>query len=159
MDGTLSFLNYNVIETYYKCNPSLELEDEEVSPRFDIKVHYKDKKREKALILFQIELGDIELKDNTFYLKALVMGNFSLEIKETKEETTEAERKEFIDHMYQKNTISILYPYLRSLVSDLSSKGSESPIILPPMNIISMVEKKDVLEEIYGSSSNEELEE
>ncbi|HDV6065568.1 TPA: protein-export chaperone SecB, partial [Staphylococcus pseudintermedius] len=31
--------------------------------------------------------------------------------------------------------IAILFPYLRSLISDVTSKGSRAPIILPPINV------------------------
>lgn len=40
------------------------------------------------------------------------------------------------------NGVTILFPYLRSLVSDLTSKGSEPPIILPTINVAEMV--KDI---------------
>lgn len=38
------------------------------------------------------------------------------------------------------NAVAILFPYVRSLISDLTSKGSDDPIILPPINVNSMLE-------------------
>ncbi|HDX9579804.1 TPA: protein-export chaperone SecB [Bacillus pseudomycoides] len=36
------------------------------------------------------------------------------------------------------NAITILYSYLRSVVSEITSKGTSSSIILPTMNIAAM---------------------
>jgi len=34
-----------------------------------------------------------------------------------------------------------LFPYLRSIVSDITSKGSDTPIILPTINIVALFNK------------------
>jgi len=133
MKSILSFKQYDVIETIYKYDPSNKLESENVSPELSLKIQYQDQERETAVLLFSIELGDPQLKDNSFYIKVVISGMFSIR--------ADGElSKEDIDHMYKKNALAILYPYIRSLVSDLSSKGSETPIILPPINVEAMVD-------------------
>lgn len=144
MKSILSFERYDVLETIYRCNPNWNSESENVNPQFSLKINYKDEKRESALLLFSIFMGDKKLEDNSFFVKATIGGSFSLKINDE-----ERDNNEMIEHMYQKNALSILYPYMRSLVSDLSSKGSEPPLVLPPINIAAMVDKKDVSIEEY----------
>ncbi|SET83728.1 preprotein translocase subunit SecB [Oceanobacillus limi] len=147
MNSTLSFNQYDVIETVYKFNPTIDLESENVSPDLSLRINYFDETRQKAVLFFEIELGDEQLKGNSFYVRAVIAGIFSIK---TEDEDEDELSDDFIDHMYKKNALAILYPYMRSLVSDLSSKGSESPIILPPINIGALVDKKDLAIEEYS---------
>jgi preprotein translocase subunit SecB len=64
------------------------------------------------------------------------MGYFEIIIKDKEL----AEQK--IINYYKVNGVAILFPYLRSLISDMTSKGSETPIILPTINVAAML--KDV---------------
>lgn len=146
MNSILSFKQYDVIETIYRFNPALDLESEDVTPKLSLKINFNDEKKQSAILMFTIEMGDKELKNNSFYVKAMIAGFFSLEIDEFE---TETETEAIIKHMYTKNALSILFPYMRSLISDLSSKGNEPPIVLPPMNIAAMVDDKDVSIEEY----------
>jgi preprotein translocase subunit SecB len=139
MDFKLSFDDYHVIETVYKRVPNNDFQ-ESISPQFNVRIKYADKNYSKASILLTIELGDKALKQNSVYVKAKIMGIFSLEVN-----TQEVE--EDINSFYKINALAILYPYIRSLVSDLTGKGNEAPLILPPMNIIQMVEDKELVEE------------
>ncbi|WP_405103021.1 protein-export chaperone SecB [Oceanobacillus sp. FSL H7-0719] len=146
MKSTLSFKHYDVIETVYRFNPGSELEEEDVTPDLNLKINYLEENRKKAALIFSVELGDPELGDNSFYIKATIVGIFYLSSDEDEEIPDE-----FIDHMYKKNALAILYPYMRSLISDLTSKGSENPIILPPINIGAIVEEQDLIIEEYSA--------
>jgi|SRR5690625_1765754 len=142
MNSILSFDSYSVIESIYRHNPFVDLETEDVSPNFKLKIKYENEERRNAALFLTTELGDKELGENSFYIKATILGVFSLE---RDDEVSE----EFVNHMYRKNALAILYPYMRSLVSDLSSKGDEIPIILPPINIGAMAEDKNIITEEY----------
>lgn len=142
MESILSFKHYDVLETIYRYNPTIDLETEDVMPELSLQVNYFDEQRTKAVLIFGIELGDPDLEENSFYIKAKVAGMFTLKV-------DESESTEFVDDMYRKNAVAILYPYMRSLVSDLSSKGSEEPIILPPINVAAMIEDNERITENY----------
>ena len=43
--------------------------------------------------------------------------------------------------LIEKNAIAIMFPYVRSYVSTITSQPGMSPIILPPMNIVAMFQE------------------
>ena len=47
-------------------------------------------------------------------------------------------RQENMD-MLEKNTIAIMFPYIRSYISSITTQPGMSPIVLPAMNIVAMV--------------------
>ena len=51
--------------------------------------------------------------------------------------TTEQDNSELIE----KNAIAIMFPYVRSYVSTMTSQPGMSPIVLPPMNIVAMFQE------------------
>lgn len=75
---------------------------------------------------------DGEKKDE-YSVKIRLSGFFSLD------ETIEAEKKEFL---LTKNTVAILYPYLRSQLSVLTAQPDTDVEVLPVVNVCSSTEKK-----------------
>lgn len=67
-------------------------------------------------------------------LKVSLRGLFEVESSTNLEEDTETQE------LCEKNTLAILFPYLRSSVSDISLKANIDPIILPTINIVALVE-------------------
>lgn len=51
---------------------------------------------------------------------------------------TEQENRTLIE----RNTIAIMFPYLRSYVSTLTTQPGMAPIVLPPMNVVAMLNQK-----------------
>lgn len=45
--------------------------------------------------------------------------------------------------LIERNTLAIMFPYLRSYVSTLTTQPGMMPIVLPAMNIIAMLTEKD----------------
>ena len=41
-----------------------------------------------------------------------------------------------------KNTLAIMFPYIRSYISTITAQPGMSPIVLPPMNIVSMFQNE-----------------
>lgn len=98
-------------------------------------------------MIFSIQFGDESLIEQPLFIKVRVKGLFS--IKSDKDEISE----EMVNQLYKKNSLAILFPYLRSLVTDLSSKGSEMPIILPTINIVSLIESENLIKESYNEGN------
>ena len=42
-------------------------------------------------------------------------------------------------HLIEKNTIAIMFPYIRSHISTITSQPGMMPIVLPPINIAAML--------------------
>lgn len=136
MSAILQFKDYHVVETHYKFKPFLNDEDSGIfktTPRILYKLNVNPENIGEAVLFLGIELGDASLKTSEFYVKAIISGLF--EIPQKPEGVSDEEVIDF----YRINATTILFPYLRSIISDISSKGSESPIILPVMNIVEMI--------------------
>lgn len=67
-------------------------------------------------------------------LEAVLNGYFKVFIPESFEE------EERLKDLCERNTLSILFPYLRSIISDISLKANIDPIILPTINIVALIE-------------------
>jgi preprotein translocase subunit SecB len=133
MKASLQFKEYHVIESIYKYNPFFKDEDKIGTPNLFFKIDVTPGKHE-AIIKLGIELGDYDCKKSSLYIKAEILGLFVIQ------EGSELNEKEIMS-FYRTNAVAILFPYLRSLVTDLSSKGSEPPIILPTINIVAMMKE------------------
>ena len=51
--------------------------------------------------------------------------------------------KNLYDNLINKNAIAILFPYLRSQVTLITSQPNMTPIILPPININTLLKNDD----------------
>ncbi len=45
--------------------------------------------------------------------------------------------------LIEKNTLAIMFPYVRSYVSNITAQPGMMPIVLPPMNIAAMMKNKE----------------
>lgn len=146
MKSILTFDHYDVVETVYKQDPFAVVDSEEIIPSFKLKIKYKNNEKDEAILLLTIKLGDKNLQEYSVYLEATILGKFTVEL-ENIDQRQEQQKEDFIKDLYRKNALAILFPYLRALVSDLTSKGSQPAIMLPPINIHSMLEKGALYEE------------
>lgn len=142
MNAVLQFRDYHVIESHYKFNPYLQENEEDynISPKIFYKLETNPHRIEESIVYLGIELGDQSLRNPNFYAKVRIAGFF--EVHQRSEDMTD----EDILGFYKLNSIAILFPYLRGIISDISSKGSEGPIILPTMNIVAMIEENQLKE-------------
>lgn len=139
MKAVLQFKDFHVLETVYKNNPFKAIDEEiNIQPKIFYKLAVDPNNIRQANVFLGIELGDSHLRDINFYVKVRIVGIF--EIVSGMAELDE----EKIIRFYKINAVAILFPYLRSLVSDLTSKGSEAPIILPTMNIAAMINENEL---------------
>lgn len=141
MNAILQFRDYHVLESIYKNNLFKKIEEESAQhPNIFYKLDVNPNNEQQAIVGLGMELGDDSLTETAFYLKVRVAGFF-----EILTDVSEISEDEII-HYFKVNAVAILFPYLRSLVSDISSKGSEAPIILPTLNIAAMIHDNDMEE-------------
>ncbi|MCB2360296.1 protein-export chaperone SecB [Clostridium estertheticum] len=50
---------------------------------------------------------------------------------------------DIIKSMLEKNTLAIMYPYVRSYITNLSAQSGINPIILPTINISAMIDSQE----------------
>lgn len=124
--SVLQFHNYDVEEMVYKAVPvSEERHEFELHPHFDHKVIELGEGNYDVRLTFAI--NSTEKYPMPFELKVSMVGHFTYP--EQEDEDTVAK-----DHILQENTVSILFPFLRSIVAALTSNANIPTLMLPVMN-------------------------
>jgi len=90
---------------------------------------------DKYMVSLELFINDIK---NNFDLKIVVSGLF---------ETIGCDDIIMKNELINKNAVSILFPYLRSEVTLLTSQPGIQPIIIPPININKLIEELEPSEE------------
>lgn len=133
----LRFENYLAKELVFEINPSCtETEELELNLKFNHEMQL-DYQQNKAVIILECSLFEEADKNNyPFSLKLSLLGffNFDTDLKE-----------EEIIKLLEVNGTAILFPYLRSIITTVTSNIGVPPVIIPTMNIVEMLRnnKKD----------------
>lgn len=135
MNAVLQFIDYHVVEAIFRMDPFANNKNGSLPTKFEYTVDFNPETKLDAWISIAVTMGDEILEDYPIFLRAKIMGRFEIRSDDKLEDAQ-------IMSLYKLNAVAILYPYLRSVVSDLSSKGSNRPIILPTMNIAAMMENE-----------------
>ena len=75
-------------------------------------------------------------ENNALKLSVELVGTFAFS-------NSEHVNKNLYDNLINKNAIAILFPYLRSQVTLITSQPNMTPIILPPININTLLKNDD----------------
>lgn len=127
VSSELLFLGYKLTDITYKCPPDLEKDSEGYSyfMRFCKKAAQVSDNRICESLRVDIHYStNPEGNDAKMTISAEIVGLF---------ESTE----QWISK-WERNALSILFPYLRSVVSTITSLSGHEPIILPTININSL---------------------
>ncbi|MDG0820973.1 protein-export chaperone SecB [Staphylococcus equorum] len=124
----ISFINYIVDTMYYKTNPNFDAKNnEKISINEEIFADIDISKEENvAIITLQAKLE--EAKEVPFSFDASIVGYFEF----NPEKSGGIEFKDFL----KTNAIAILFPYLRSIVSELTGKSNRFPSYNMPVRNI-----------------------
>lgn len=136
--STLTFDNYLVTELSYKQNRKFDFDTDELDVPFTIhaKVQLADDK--ESAVTLTVHCGDEENSACPFLISVEVLGVFKFE-----------EIGESMEELATTSALAILFPYVRSLVSDLSSRSNVYPQFkLPLMNVVEFVNANNTLEVI-----------
>lgn len=141
--AAIEFINYVIDKSYYSVNDAFEYSKDKLNMpvSFDAEVGI-DKIEEKAYVIINLNLGDLEDIEKTkvpFTCNVSIRGIFSYEAKDF---NTNNDLKNIIG----KNAVAILYPYLRSYVSTITSLGNQFPAYtLPVMNFADTIQENDLI--------------
>ena len=120
--------NYAVEKVSFELNKEFDIQGDpeniQLLPQFTREIIIVDDDN----VIVQLSC-EINAADGPFFISATVMALFGLE----KWNDDDVSRT-----MINQNTISILYPYLRALISNLTASSSVSPYVLPIMNITNL---------------------
>lgn len=136
--ASMSFGNFNFSEISYRENKNLNIdniEKFEVDSDFKATIGYKN---DYAFIALKCTVGDT--KENCpFIINIQLESYFEVEYDEDDKEDIEE-----VKNLLSVNAIAILYPYVRSLVSDLTSKANGfETYIMPIANISQYMKDND----------------
>lgn len=90
------------------------------------------------LLLEKVEIiTKVEDSDKNISIELTCVGIFELIDNDEKLE------KDMINDVLQKNTVAIMYPFIRSQVSLLSTQPGMQPIMIPPIDVNILVEENN----------------
>ncbi len=125
--SVLRFKNYRVEELSFKNTPVAEGQHEfELHPRFEQKIVETGENRYDVHL--SVEITSTEEHIMPFSLKAAIVGDFTIN------DPGEEVDQDVKDNILQRNTVSILFPFLRSIVATVTTTANIPALILPVMN-------------------------
>lgn len=125
--SVLQFDNYSVENLSFQIVPTDNEQHEfQIHPCFNTElVDLGDNNYDMRL---SVEISSTEEFPMPFELCAVIVGHF------TYVDENEATSPDFKDQILKKNTVSILFPFLRQIVATLTSTANVPTLMLPIMN-------------------------
>lgn len=131
MKANLKFKDYVVNSIEFKNNLSFDNSPVEID--FDINSEVNFISDKEFFLGLEIEIFREPEKNNyPFNFKAEIIGTFEIDTDNEVEKNKLAEQ----------NSVAILFPYVRALISTYTSASNVSPIILPPINVVKYIKNK-----------------
>lgn len=118
-ESSLVLEKIEIIESTFR-KKSVTLEDLELGVQFEHQLTKLD--QEQYEVFLSTTVSDV---NETIYVNVKGRSIFS----------TKQENKDLLE----KNTIAIMFPYIRSYISSITTQPGMAPIVLPAMNIVAMI--------------------
>lgn len=135
-NSPLIFNDYIVTEAFIKTNLAYKKSEKKsikIEQDFNAVITYDMKG--SSFVELNLEINNNQ-NEFPFELSITIVGIFELNNSDYEEES-------YIN-LLKRNAIAILFPYLRSIVTDLTAKTNAfNPLILPPMNFVAMLEEEN----------------
>ncbi|QJC53038.1 hypothetical protein HGI30_16625 [Paenibacillus albicereus] len=126
MLAQIQLTNYYISRINFKYTPeSVEVDEKSLKIAHDIE--FLENNLVKVIV--KCSVGD----ETGLLLNVILVGEFKIT------RGNDADEEE-IQELCENNTLAILFPYLRSAISDISLKANTQPIILPTINIYALIE-------------------
>lgn len=129
--SSLNFINYHISELTFSKNN--DFEKKAVSVQFDVNSEIAFIEDNTAHVSIFLDVFKNATKNNyPFELFLSLTGVFKIENFDKERDTK----------LIEINSVAILFPYLRALVTTITSNANVQPLILPPINIINLLKNK-----------------
>ena len=137
--SSFKFKDYTVDKISLEKNPQFtdELQDEitEISEIMDFDCKINEIEAFKKDVTLSVNIGNTNKLPYKLYLE--LTGNFEYSLGEENLDPKDIEK------LFRRNAVTILFPYVRALVSSYTSVSNVSPLMIPAINIIKLLEQKD----------------
>ncbi len=131
--SSLKFIDYVVDKVEFYNNKGFDGDSIKISLDLDSKVNFYDNEDNSFEVTISAKIFDDAInKGYPFSMNVSLTGFFELE-------NIDIDKKEIFA---EKNAVTILFPYLRSLVSTYTANSNVDPLILPPINVVKYIEQK-----------------
>ncbi|PCK11205.1 hypothetical protein CEY07_13930 [Bacillus safensis] len=153
MQGIITFHGFKLDMMHYERSDQYDGQDNmELSPDFMLYRIENDMDSSFFNIVLGVRIGG-EDSDLPFNAEAVVRGYFSFNSEESLDYNIDDLQKFTLV-----NGSSILFPYLRSILTDITSKSNHNPVILPTINFNKFIEERDLEEMLLSSEYYEDIE-
>lgn len=128
-NSSLAFKKYFVDKVVFERNETFDI-NKGVDIEFDIssRVEFLEEKCAKVTLVLDI-FKNAEIDNKPFEMSVSISGIF--EVQNIKDNI-----------LIEQNTLAILFPYARAIVSTYTSSANVAPLILPPINVVKYLEDK-----------------
>ncbi|BES66067.1 protein-export chaperone SecB [Gottschalkiaceae bacterium SANA] len=139
MGCSLKFQHYRVENIDFRINEHFTHSEDESIP-LNMKLHREigmaDNNHSFTVALSISIFDDAETKNYPFSLNSTVRGFFELDgaIDENGKQR---------DAFIERNSVAILFPYLRALVATITANSGVNQLDIPPINVVEMIENGD----------------
>lgn len=144
--AVINFEDYKVTKMQFNENDNFELKEQsesiELGHEINVNIYKKDK-LDEAVVELTIKVGGLDSEVEPFFLMVTIKGIFTYN-------ANEDEPSNGFDTYLKGNALAILFPYVRQIISTLTSMSNRYPTyIMPAINIV------QVLEEMENSNSED----
>lgn len=134
--ANLEFKNYFIKEINFKSNEKFIFPEKgmpiEIDFDYDIDFNIDSKSKAIAFVSLKVDLFKKSEK-KPFCLSLTVTGIFE----------SENLTKDEFEKMCRTNALAIMFPFVREIVSYITKSSNFPPLLLPPINIIETLKKKE----------------
>jgi len=125
----LKFLNFEIAKVIFDRSDNIVKEGE-----FEVNIQHLTQINDENENLFRtVFIININGKDNSFSLQVQAIGNFEILGKL---------QKNVKENYLNISSPSIIYPYVRAFISNITLQSGMNPITIPPMNFSAKPEKE-----------------
>ena len=126
--SVLEFKGYSVKTLSYTKNPQFNMKDGEISFSPNFSAAFRDD-GDDTLVELQIALGSLTDSSVPFKVVAVVIGRFHYK-------ADEDETNIGTEQLLHTNAVAILYPYVRTLIANITNASNEFPTFnLPTIDV------------------------
>lgn len=140
--SAIDFLGYDVVNASFckKDIPSFSGQQFELKPEFSRMIKQNSDEENTYSLLLGVKIGSLDSEDDAinelpFAIDVMVEGVFTLQDVDDPVSAMKV------------NGVAILFPYLRSIVSMLSTISGINPVVLPTINLVKMFEDENAEED------------
>jgi len=144
----LTFKDYVVKDITFRLNPHYKNYRESAPIKCQIKTnhHVHEENDDLIMVAINVQLFEENFIENKepFYLNLIIEGFFELKAGDGNPDLVDPDS---IEKIVKSNTVAILFPYVRNVVTQITMLANIAPVILPTINTFKLIEEADNLKD------------